>query len=133
MKYYWCSKPPLSTLSSLFAEIFQVPYLRQPDCLQACVLELPGLQEWLLVYDERQLVAFLSIHERSSYTLIANLGVAPTHRHKGIATRMLEEVRRHRPKTTLRVEVDKDLVPFYEKRGFTMKNGPSQRKVTLQL
>jgi hypothetical protein len=97
ISYHWCSKPPLLPLSSLFAEIFQIPYLRHPGYLQACVLETEGLQEWLLVYENEHLIAFLSTHERPSYTLIANVGVALSYRRRGIASRMLGEVRCHRP------------------------------------
>jgi len=75
---------------------------------------------WILVYDCDRIVAFASLSDWGFNRLfLANLVVDPAYRRCGIATELLQVVRRKRDLPNSR-PAHPELLTFYQARGFTL-------------
>lgn len=54
-----------------------------------------------------------------SPAVIEYLATAPRHQHEGVASLLIDEIRRRRPKAAVIAETDDDAIGFYRALGFT--------------
>lgn len=72
--------------------------------------------KWVLAYIESELVGAMALFKKERYIMFGLLAVSPDHRKKGIATKLIEYIRKnyHKLKWTT---TDAGLHKFYEKFG----------------
>jgi GNAT superfamily N-acetyltransferase len=122
-RYTWVTaltSKDIEELGPLYTSAFHLPRREYRSYLR----DQAGLQEWLLVYHGKQIIAFLSLHSYRDGILLANLATVARYRGRGIATEMLSQAcNRILPGLRLYIQVvpeAPELLAFYTKRGFTL-------------
>jgi len=125
-RYTWTgllSPTEIRQITPLYASAFKWPTARSSQYFSRCTTYVTGVLEWLIVYDQKKVVAFLSLHEHPDGILLANVVTIPSYRGRGIATEMLRKTRDrvHGERLYLQVLAEQPiLVDFYSRRGFRL-------------